>query len=98
MKGAQNQEDFVVYSSPPVDVGVFLFYDAMGMYYDRLWPNSIISIQFLMLSNLPKKKEQIKDACITAFPNTVLDHAPMISILGHVEIVAFQEEEESLKV
>ena len=43
-KGAQNQEDFVVYSSPPVDVGVFLFYDALGMYYDKLWPNSVISI------------------------------------------------------
>ena len=43
-KGAQNQEDFVVYSSPPVDVGVFLFYDALRMYYDKLWPNSVISI------------------------------------------------------
>lgn len=47
-----------------------------------------------MLSNLPKKK----DACITAFPNIVLDHAPMILILGHVEVVAFKEEEETLQV
>ena len=29
-------EDFVVYANPPVDIGLALFYDALGMYYD--WP------------------------------------------------------------
>ena len=30
-KGIEMQEDFVVYANPPVDIGLALFYNALGM-------------------------------------------------------------------
>ena len=51
-KGTEMLEDFVVYANPPVDIGLALFYDALGMYYDWPWPVSVSP-------SYPKKRSKI---------------------------------------
>ena len=40
-KGPSLQQDFVVFESPPVDISMFLYYDQIGMYYERIRPQTV---------------------------------------------------------
>ena len=35
------QQDFVVYDSLPVDIAMLLYYDQIGMYYERIHPQTV---------------------------------------------------------
>ena len=41
-KGAAQDHDFRIYNDPPVDMSMLLYYDSIGMYFDRLYLNSLI--------------------------------------------------------
>ena len=40
-KGPIIQQDFVVYDSPPMDIAMLLYYDQIGMYYERIHPQTV---------------------------------------------------------
>ena len=41
-KGAAQEQDFRIYDDPPVDMSMLLYYDSIGMYFERLCLNSNI--------------------------------------------------------
>ena len=41
-KGAAQDQDFRIYNDPPVDMSMLLYYDSIGMYFERLCLNSNI--------------------------------------------------------
>ena len=40
-KGPSLQQDFVVFESLPVDISMLLYYDQIGMYYERIRPQTV---------------------------------------------------------
>ena len=41
-KGVVQDQAFRIYDDPPVDMSIILYYDSIGMYFDRLCLNSLI--------------------------------------------------------
>ena len=39
-EGATQKQDFRIYDDPPVDISILLYYDSIGMYFERLCLNS----------------------------------------------------------
>ena len=39
------QQDFVIYDSPPTNIVMLLFYDNIGMYYERTCPQIVVSFK-----------------------------------------------------
>lgn len=57
-KGPFNQLDFVIFDSSPVDISMFVFYDSIGMYYERFCPLiSFPGLGLLIYSSFIKKKK-----------------------------------------
>ena len=40
-KESSLQQDFVVFESLPVDISMLLYYDQIGMYYERIRPQTV---------------------------------------------------------
>ena len=40
-KGPIIQQDFFAFDSPPVDIIMLLYYDQIGMYYERICPQTV---------------------------------------------------------
>ena len=44
-RGPITQQDFVIYDNPPTNIVMLLFYDNIGMYYERTCPQIVVSFK-----------------------------------------------------